>query len=65
MPNRTRKPLAAYTCRPNGQLTVRDSKPSAYARTRQILAELGQDVKDYQREVKLRTLFRQYQIGLL
>ena len=62
---RNRKPLAAYTCRPNGQLTCRDSRKSAYARTKEILSELGQDIREYHNEVKLRTLIRMDAAGLL
>lgn len=58
MANRNRKPFAVATCRPNEQPIIRESAKSNYARVREILSELGMDFKQYQRDTKLRMLYR-------
>lgn len=62
---RKRIPLAHYTAKPNGQLIIRKQSESTFTRTRNILKELGQDVKEYQKEVRLKELFRMQSLGLL
>lgn len=62
---RLRKRLAHYTCRPDRSLTVRKQEKSTFTRTREIVAELGMDIKEYQKEARLRTLFRMAELQLL
>ena len=62
---RPRKRLAHYTCRPDRSLTIRKQEKSTFARTKEIIAELGMDIKEYQREARLRTLFRMADLQLL
>jgi hypothetical protein len=62
---RKRIPLAHYTAKPDGQLIVRKQTQSTFTRTRNILKELGQDVKEYEREQRLKQLFKMSELGLL
>jgi len=62
---RQRKPLAHYSCRPDRTMTIRKQEKSTFTRTREILSELGMDIKEHQKEMRLRTLFRMADLQLL
>lgn len=57
---RNRKPLCLCSARPSQPVIFRSRN-----RVREILTELGKDVKEYQKETKLRRLFRMQAAGLI
>jgi len=60
--------MATKICcaKPTGEVIKTNAyTPSAYQRTQAILRELGQDAKDYYKDVKLRSLFRQAELNLI
>lgn len=55
---KTRKPFAVATCRPNEQPIIRESVKTNYARIKEIVSELGMDFRQYQKDSKLRMIYR-------
>lgn len=56
---RVRKPLAIVSCRPEQKPIIRQKAFSTHARIKYLVQQLGIDPLQYQREAKLRILFRE------
>ena len=60
-----KKTKAVVSAKPDGRIIRRFVKPSNHNRTLIILRELNIDVKEYMNDCRLRSLFRQSDLGLI
>lgn len=57
---RARKPIKVVSCKPAETPTFTDKKPSPRARVIDACKQLGIDPIEWEKDVKLRTIFKSY-----